>query len=169
MNMFPRQRDASGRRGPLGRYGRGRSATRRGNGNVFSVNIAPMIDMTFLLLVFFLVTTTFEHAEGILDSKLPRELGEKTVALPLSPIVIHLRQVGPDIDDVEITLDGVEQKPANEEELTAFIEQLHDKPGFDRSTPVVIVSEQSVRWDHVVACWNAALRAGSERIAFGGS
>ena len=63
---------------------------RRGRGGretPIAVNLAPMIDVTFLLLIFFLVTTTFERAEGILTSDLPRSRGIPTVALPVRSLV----------------------------------------------------------------------------------
>lgn len=131
-----------------------------------AVNFAPMIDVTFLLLIFFLVTTTFERAEGILASEFPRDAGAPSVALPLSPIVIRLHQTGSAHEDVEITIDRFESTAADFEELAALIGRIHEEPGFDKDTPVVIVTDDDVRWDHVVACWNAALRAQCTRIAF---
>ena len=49
--------------------------------------------------------------------------------------------------------------------LTDVVQQ----PGFGPDTPVVVVAEGRVPWDHVVNAWNAALRAGFVRIAFGDS
>jgi biopolymer transport protein ExbD len=41
------------------------SARRRNNGPVRELNIAPLIDMVFILLIFFLVTTSFVKETGI--------------------------------------------------------------------------------------------------------
>jgi biopolymer transport protein ExbD len=41
------------------------SAKRRNNGAVRELNIAPLIDMVFILLIFFLVTTSFVKETGI--------------------------------------------------------------------------------------------------------
>lgn len=162
-----RARERSGlRRG--GR--RGRSWCRRsGTGGVgasIAVNFAPMIDVTFLLLIFFLVTTTFERAEGILASDLPRDRGAPVVALPVSPIVIRLAQTGVSAEDITIRIDRFQDGPRDFEELPGVLARIHQQPGFDKQTPVVIVADNDVRWDHVVNCWNAALRAECERIAF---
>ncbi len=132
-----------------------------------AVNFAPMIDVTFLLLIFFLVTTTFERAEGILASQMPQDTGAPTVALPLSPIVVRLTQFGPAHDDFNIRIDDFENRPRTLAELTETLRRIHQQPGFDEGTPVVVVAQDDVRWDHVVGCWNAALRAGCEKIAFG--
>lgn len=138
----------------------------RVQGARIAVNLAPMIDVSFLLLIFFLVTTSFERAEGILASNLPRGQGAPTVALPISPIVVRLTQTGPGDDDYSIRIDHFDAVPAGPLELTAQLHRIHQQTGFDKQTPVVIVAESAVRWDHVVGCWNAALRAGCERIAF---
>jgi len=128
--------------------------------------MAPMIDMTFLLFSFVIVTSTFERPEGVLASQLPKEGGHLSVALPFSPIVIRLKQTGGGDRDFEVSVDRVGQEIGDIEELPALLRQLRDKPGFDATTPVVIVADDNVRWDHVVSCWNAALRAGCENIAF---
>ena len=55
-----------------------------------SLNLAPMVDIVFLLLIFFITTTTFKRAEGLLLSQLPRQGKRGTgVALPLPPIVVR--------------------------------------------------------------------------------
>ncbi len=132
-----------------------------------SVHLAPMIDMTFLLLIFFLVTSTFERAEGILASSMP-EVGPVTgVPLPISPIVIRLSRTGPGPEDYAIRIDHFDVAPAAFTDLPDVLKGIQAQKGFDEKTPVVILAEDDVPWDHVVRCWNAALRAGCKRIAFG--
>lgn len=41
------------------------AAKRRKNGAVRELNMAPLIDMVFILLIFFLVTTSFVKETGI--------------------------------------------------------------------------------------------------------
>ena len=126
-----------------------------------------MIDVTFLLLIFFLVTTTFERAEGLLTSQMPKETRAPAVPLPLSPIVVRVTQTGPDHEDYTLRIDNFQVAPADIRELPDLLVRMQQPPGFEKKTPVVIVPENDVRWDHVVGCWNAALQAGCERIAFG--
>ena len=157
-----------GRRRAASTRGRRRRWIRRGRDGhaAITVSLAPMIDMAFLFLIFFLVTTTFERAEGILSSKLPEDAGRPAVALPISPIVIRLAPTGPGNADCTIRVDRFENVPQRVEALTDFLRRIHELPGFDRDTPVVIVPLDEVRWDHVVGCWNAALRAKCTRVAF---
>lgn len=157
-----------GRRRATATGGRRRRWIRRGRDGhaAITISLAPMIDMAFLFLIFFLVTTTFERAEGILSSKLPEDTGRPTVALPVSPIVIRLAPTGLGNADCSIRVDRFENVPQRVEALPDFLRRIHELPGFDRDTPVVIVPQDEVRWDHVVGCWNAALLAKCTRIAF---
>lgn len=131
-----------------------------------ALNMAPMIDMTFLLFSFVLVTSTFERPEGILASEMPRQGGAIAVALPFSPIVIRLGQTGLGEQDYTIRVDRFANPPARFAELPDFLRGIQSEPGFDKETPVVIVADDDVSWDHVVSCWNAALLAECKNIAF---
>ncbi len=42
-------------------------------------DLTPMIDVTFLLLIFFIVTLKFKTLEGRLDSHLPKDMGTQTI------------------------------------------------------------------------------------------
>jgi biopolymer transport protein ExbD len=48
------------------------------------MDLTPMIDVTFLLLIFFIVTLKFKVLEGRLDASLPKDMG--TAATPSEPI-----------------------------------------------------------------------------------
>ncbi len=127
-----------------------------------------MIDVVFLLLIFFISTTTLKRAEGILPSRLPRQSGLATeVAPPITPIVVHVRQTGPGPADYALRVESFADAPTSFNELAAFLEEIQSQPGFDDETPVVIQAAEEVVWDHVVACWNAAVRAGCKSISFG--
>lgn len=130
---------------------------------------APMIDMSFLLLVFFITTTRFAAPEGVLSSRMPEYGAGGTgpvVALPLTPLVMRVSAIDPAGTSVRISVDRFESAPESMNELPAFLAAVLTEPGFDSDTPMVIVADGSVRWDHVVHAWNAALRAGWKNIAF---
>lgn len=135
-------------------------------GSALAINLAPMIDVTFLLLIFFLVTTTFERAEGILASQMPREGAQSSVPLPMSPIVIRLDADPASQQGYALAVDGFDDAPTSVDELTTFLRSLHRLAGFDRQTPVVVVPDDRVDWDVVVGVWNAALRADCRSVAF---
>ncbi len=142
---------------------------RQRNASVMSVNLTPAIDITFNLLIFFLVATTFKTAEGILPSEVPTDQGIlDATPLPISPIKIRIHQIGEGPSDYRIAIDNWRRQPATFLDLTPLLEGLLDKPGFDQDTPVVVFPEGDVRWDHVVNCFNAIRRvnvgAGTDRF-----
>jgi biopolymer transport protein ExbD len=68
-----------------------------------SVDVGPLLDMVFILLIFFVVTTNFNRETGIdvtkPGSKSAVSLGQKTILVGISregTIHIHGRQVTPD-------------------------------------------------------------------------
>ncbi len=145
----------------------GKKVLRKHPAPTLSLNIAPMIDITFLLLIFFLVTSTFKRAEGFLAAKLPHDAGRPAVALPISPIIIYVEQYGEGISEYRLRIANFVNAPASFEELTLFLEDVQRNPGFSDDTLVIIAADAEVAWDHVVNCWNAALRAGCKQISFG--
>jgi len=136
--------------------------------SVMSLNLAPMIDLTFLLLIYFLLTTVFQRAEGVLGANLPRDRGRPAVALPISPIVVRVAGTGPSVSDFALRIDDFAAQPASFSELSAFLVDIRRNEGFDEDTPVVIVAGADTPWELVVECWNAAVRARCRSIAFGG-
>ncbi len=141
-----------------------RRRLRRHRSSVLSMNFAPMIDVTFLLLIFFLVTTTFEKPEGLFAARLPRDSGQAALSLPISPLIVRLTPAG---DGCRIRIDNFTEAPASFGDLAAFLKNVQGNPGFDERTPVVIVADDDLAWNHVVGCWNAAVRASCKSIAFG--
>ena len=142
--------------------------TKRGNrsGLQMTLNLAPMIDVTFLLLTFFLVTTTFKRAEGVFAAVLPKGAGIPSAALPISPIVVRINQSN--LGGYQIRIDNATRSPQTFDELARFLIDFQANPGFDRQTPVVIYPASAVEWDHVVNAWNAAVRAKCTNITFAG-
>jgi len=130
---------------------------------------ASMIDLSFLLLIFFLTTTRFSRPEGLLSAPMPREGGSvaSSIALPLTPIVVRLRMSQDAAGAVALTVNDEENPPRTFAELTGVLRGFQQWPGFDQETPIVLVAADEVPWDHVVSAWNAALHAGCTRIAFG--
>ncbi len=142
--------------------------SRRASEPRMSLNLAPMIDVTFLLLIFFLLTTTFQRAEGVLGANLPHDRGRPAVSLPISPIVVRVASTGPAASDFALRIDDFAAQPVSFSELSGFLVDIRQNEGFDVDTPVVIVAGADTPWELVVECWNAAVRARCRNIAFGG-
>ena len=59
-----------------------------------SIEMAPMIDMVFLLLIFFLVATTFHQEEREMQIALPVAKSAGPISLTLRELIINVDQQG---------------------------------------------------------------------------
>lgn len=135
--------------------------------------MTPMIDVTFQLLIYFLLGTSFVLGEEIYRVDLPdrterRERGEGTGD---EPIVIRIRSQSAELNDYRVDLEGpLSALPADRslaEGLRASIVSADNPNGLvSRRTPVVIAPSADTRWEHAVDVFDAAVKAGFNRVAF---
>lgn len=76
------------------------------------INMMPLIDVVFLLLIFFLAATTFAREEVELDLRLP-EARSGTASAPTRPLVVNLLADGRiSVDGRDVTIEALRQKLA---------------------------------------------------------
>lgn len=137
-------------------------------------DIAPMIDVTFLLLIFFMCSLRFKTLDGKLNSYLPKDAG--LTQLPSVPEVSSLR--------IRVELRGgetlVKVGGATLERLGAYRATVQDGPlilpGLQRRLEEVhealpdlsfmIDPDERVRTGYVVAVLDACLRVGVTDVKF---
>lgn len=112
------------------------------------INLTPMIDCVFLLLIFFLVATRFEE----LEREMPIVLPQASEAMPLTSKPKELF--------VNVDHEGhyiVRAQPLTAAELLAVLKQAADaNPG--RQT-VIIRADKRCVWEHVVEVMNQCNKA----------
>jgi biopolymer transport protein ExbD len=126
-------------------------------GGDLEIMMAPMIDMVFLLMVFFLCSSRFPEFEGKFDVQLP-DAGQVRKDAPAVDI--------PDEVIVRVTRDGklmVNESDKTEEELTGLLTLLAQ---LNPKQPVIIDGERDARHKHVVRVLNACYRASIANISF---
>ncbi|MDH5357770.1 MAG: biopolymer transporter ExbD [Gammaproteobacteria bacterium] len=117
------------------------------------VNLTPMIDVVFLLLLFFMVSTSFIR-ESSLKVDLPEATGE-TLAEQEKPIDIVINANGQFIIN-NVTLD----KPTREQ----VISQLKLTAG-DNSDPHIIISaDANTEYQNIVTAMDTAQQLGYTRL-----
>ena len=152
----------------------------RAGGQTMSLNLTPMIDVTFLLLIYFLLATSWTTAEGIIPSRLPRQQGlTNQQQVPMSPIRVRLVEAGVDGEQCDISVDNYAAAPQSFEELYDVLlairrdlglPEVAPPPGQESSgdePPLIIVSRPLVHWDHVVNAYNAGVRSYWRDLQFG--
>ena len=125
--------------------------------------LTPMIDVTFLLLLYFLLTSTFRKDEGQIPGTLPATTGQ-AAEKPLlhKTIKIKIAEMGVFRDQVQYTIGS---KSLNDPgQLYALLQRRWESQG--EQTPVVIDPSPRVRWKFVVDAYNQAVHAKFKNIGF---
>lgn len=119
-----------------------------------SLDMTPMIDIVFQLLIFFMVTTTFSQASSNtsgIEVNLPKAT-TKEVQQQADDIVVALTTDG------KLIIDGAEYRPDQlRDRLTALSKS---KPG----ASVIVQADISVHHGKVVEIMDIAKSAGIQRI-----
>ena len=128
--------------------------------------LTPMIDVTFQLLLFFLLTFTFREAEGLIPGSLPRgDQGAVAEEKILERIEITVAPPGfREPDKVVFEIRGDHTPIRNSGKL--YDELLKKRKYCSDETPVIINASNAVRWEHVVDVFNQAVHAKFKKIGF---
>ncbi|MSR44008.1 MAG: hypothetical protein EXS15_01425 [Phycisphaerales bacterium] len=140
----------------------------------FSLQLAmtPMIDVVFLLLVFFVCTVRFERGEAVYQLDLPaRGATADPLALQDPPVQVILTSTSISECSIELKAQGVSRRVDDFNALAITLEQLRRRVGsadglFDSAHPILVVPSPSTPWQHAVEGFNAAVRAGYQNIGF---
>jgi len=130
--------------------------------------LTPMIDVTFQLLLYFLLTSTFREDEGLIPGSLPAEgsVAMKQVT-PLKPIRIMLVPNSGDGGYNEKAMYDVDNlQPVDSPEALYKILLRRKKAVRSDEVPVVIHAPAEVRWKFVTEAFNAAVHAKFKNIGF---
>jgi biopolymer transport protein ExbD len=122
------------------------------------VNLNPLIDCVFLLIIFFLVATSFIKLEQDLTIHLPVQSRElKVKAPPARPIVVNVRY-----------LPGGQAYYHVENErmsLPALTVNLSRARARNKDQAVVIRGDRRVRWEHVASVMGCCGQAGITKVS----
>lgn len=113
-----------------------------------SINMTPMIDIVFLLIIFFMVGTQFTQSEREIGLKLPGVGGLKAMVTP------------PDRREIAVTADGsirFDGQVVSPQQLT---ERLQNMRARYPDLGVVVRADGKAEYQSVAAVYGAANRAG---------
>ncbi|MDZ7748602.1 MAG: biopolymer transporter ExbD [Halofilum sp. (in: g-proteobacteria)] len=118
------------------------------------LNITPLIDIVFLLLIFFMVSTTFQK-ESQLRVQLP-EATQQPRADPSEPLEIVISAQG------QYAIGGRE---LSDNSLATVIEALRQAAGDRRERPLVVRADARTPHQAVVRAMDAAARLGLRNLS----
>jgi len=114
----------------------------------FHMNMTPMIDVVFNMIVFFMVATRFSHLERKLDVQVPRVAAAGAPSPAPAKHMINVYQDG------EITWN---RKPVTLEQLTAELAAARSQQG---DMGVIVRGDGQGAFQNVAAVLNACRKAG---------
>ena len=141
--------------------------SRKSGRSPMQLNLTSMIDVVFLLLVYFVLTAAFTEAEGVITANMPGDVPTPNEPPPpVQPIRVHVSAQGQ--TGYRLTIDKSPVAPISMGDLTRILQGLHEDHGgyFAKDNPVLIQTDGRVRWQHAVNAFNATLRAGYTSISF---
>lgn len=143
------------------------AAKRRKN---IGLRMAPMIDLIFLLLLFFLVAAKWRPAEETLPFKLPSASAQQIRIAAPQPLVIYISAIqnGCTVQIGNLYNVRIEDKTI-EADLTALMQKIADCMSAQKrfaSDPVEIICRGDVKWEYVAKIYNMFFGAGLTDITF---
>lgn len=142
---------------------------RQGRKNV-TLRMAPMIDVIFLLLIFFFLSAQWNSEERFLPFNLPAAAASELPLIKAEPLLIHISNHEDDCivqlgrnTVVKIKRSGIER------DLAFLIDSLNKvlrEQGRYISDPIEIICDDEVKWDYVAKIYNILYGAGLTDITF---
>lgn len=125
-----------------------------------ALDMSSLIDVSFLLLIYFLVTSTLEPRESDLSMEMPTDSG-KASSIQIDPLKIRLTAAG------QITI--ADQVMADDAQMEAELDrykQLTDAT--DKQPLVIVASDDDAKQQRFVDLMNALARVGITTITLSG-
>ena len=140
-----------------------------------SLNLAPLIDVVFLLLIFFMITTTFNDKKAI-DLTLP-EANSQQIQAPEFAITITVSKLDEIIIESDQTrfsgiygIEGTstEQRKSLSQHINQIIELLkNENPGLAQTSPTIIIeADKAASHGRVIQLMDAISKLGINKIQF---
>jgi len=154
------------------------------------MDLTSMIDVTFLLLIFFICTLKYKRLEGKLTAYLPKDMGVNTDPSPpieKLDIRIDVTNEGTKVSPLDPPVPfqpGVHQRfryqgrtfsiqvgiqKFNSDNMEALAARLRDLASVDKERPVTIDPRRGVVTEDVVKVLDLVLDAKFEKVSFAGS
>ncbi len=118
------------------------------------IQLAPLVDVLMLLLIFFLLTWNAARNENELDVKIPKASEAKEKSAPIGDVVVNVKADGNVV---------VNRRTLSGPELTEMLKGLVQ---LDSNQAVVIRGDEAGAYKNVVEVLNICSSAGVTNVAF---
>ena len=118
------------------------------------IQLAPLVDVLLLLLIFFLMTWNAARNENELDVKVPKASAAKEHSAPIGDVVVNVKSDGNVV---------VNRRTLNSSELTDLLRGLVQ---LNSEQAVVIRGDEAGAYKNIVEVLNICSQAGVSNVAF---
>ena len=118
------------------------------------IQLAPLVDVLLLLLIFFLLTFNAARNENELDVKVPKASAAKEKTAPIGDVVVNVKADGNVV---------VNRRTLNPQELTELLKGLVQ---LNAEQAVVIRGDETGAYRNIVNVLNICTQAGVTNVAF---
>ena len=141
-----------------------------------TLNLTAMIDVTFLLLTYFIVATQFKQGEEVYRLDLPDRRGEASARDPFEldeePLRIRVATSGIAPNEYRIQVEGPYPQPRTFAELHTFLRGRRIGAGAVGGLllpehPIVIEPTGTTSWQHAIEAFDAVARARFTNVTLG--
>jgi len=122
--------------------------------NAPGFQIAPMVDIVFLLLIFFLVTWNFSRSETELDVKVPKAREGKETRRAVGEVILNVKSNG---------IVVMNRRQMNAAELQDTLQKI---ASLYPDQAVILRGDESTDYRHVVEVLDTCRRANIWNVAF---
>ncbi len=122
--------------------------------------IAPIVDVVFVLMLFFMASAGAQVVEKELSINLPSRTAEKNSDTPIIPIVVAIAADG------TVQINGTTYDSPESPDLPQTRDQLKSMLEFGNQNPVIIAPAPEARQESIVRVLNAAAAAGVKKLTF---
>lgn len=137
--------------------------------SAITLRIAPLIDVVFLLLIFFLLSVSFQPPEDHLPVLLPTAPADHvSIVEPLTVYVASMQdgQSRLQIGAAEVTVISSQQRVEEYAVWGQHLSEILSAQGRYASDPIRLAVDEQTRWDHLVRAYQTLWRLGLTHIIF---
>lgn len=121
--------------------------------------MTPLIDVIFLLMIFFLMTINFQRPEGVLDNRLP-QIGAQNSTDPTKDWETVRLRVKMIRENNQLKIYLQERIVFTYEDLLYYLDQL------PKDILIIVEPDNNVPYKHVIGVYNTCLKSGMKDIVF---
>ena len=136
-----------------------------------ALNLTAMIDVTFLLLVYFIVATEFKVGEEVYRLDLPERLPAAQQLDPFEldeePLRIQVLTINAKLDSYRLRLEAAYESPRTFDELYEFLRARRREELYAADHPIIIEPSPYTVWQHALGAFDAAARAKYTNVTLG--